>query len=1136
MKWGDINNNWNLVLRMATASLREFLESSTIHGLVHISTAKSRLAKALWLAIVVACFSFAIHMIIDSYKEWQESPVSTTITTHPITDLQFPTVTVCPPRGSDTALNHLLEKVKDVKFTDKERQKLLDISREVFVEVPNKKYANEMAKLFSVENIRSILYGQDDMPEIDEENKITLKTSELQGSFWSPLGWDRKASPLHYMLDFPDNIREIIGNGTLVIAVQAKGNWSVMMQENRLQLYRHELSMHDAEEFCVSQGGHLPSILSKEEQNHTLYAAWYENVWLGGTINKSASQTEWVKKPISQEKDDEVFSLAKGLAGEEGWKWLDGREWGYQNWDWEFKESNCTECECILFDVDGYWSETVCTLQNFSVEIFFICSSTPLMMSGNHSFTLKKDSLTLLSPTFHIWPGQTEDDEISISWKINDGNLSKEDSREFITKELQGSVSTPGLGSSAPSDYYNEGHEYTVVTELPYNITSIIGDGAMVVDIDVTVPDNQLTRGVELRTTELMLEYNSMELDWFDAESYCVAKGGHLASMSSNDQWQRLPTFLDENGIQLTNLWFGGKYEKTYREGYWSWSDEREWTAEAYWEPTDKGPDENCLHAYVYKLGISSSDWFAGHCDRRLSSVCMLPNTMNIQSDTRLVFTSENISVPALQFTWESKPGIHSGIDAGHIQPPHPDAIGGFMLKWHLKEQGLSQVDSTIKSNTLWKPKKKQFPDRTNQNLLLMMNLVRESRLNRVNEQDVWKTLLKFRWSEEIITDYVCLSEDVEHRVITKTSQELNLVCGFNAWVPDEDLLLGMRLYSVVHDCPRHLEEAVKLSLFFESLLTKHSLNTVVAAIMHNIQPRAGHNIEDFTAVNMWYKRLDKRYDFSLGSSILGLMTTEKLKQLKTLDPPYLENYKESIQELQYESVSSLFGMRNKDLLHCSILSPVNLSLNLNIPISGEDPSEVSHPPHLTSTWSSALIPFCAYRTNLGFAGNFSNLPGITFPLCSSFLPTILEGQLCYKLELNKPSGQGKGNALMLLLDSNEDRSLQAIGNDKEVAESPNETINLDVAVESIQGVSAKIYINMLSPYINFGGGVFKMTVVKRMSAKEDFLMMPLKSKNCEVEAYQDCQTRNLLDECNCVPWEVPSYQVGKQYHCWIYF
>ena len=88
---------------MVSTVISEFLESSTIHGLVHISTAKSKTVKAIWVAIVVACFAYAIYMINNSYKEWQESPVSTTITTQPITELEFPTVTVCPPRGSNTA-------------------------------------------------------------------------------------------------------------------------------------------------------------------------------------------------------------------------------------------------------------------------------------------------------------------------------------------------------------------------------------------------------------------------------------------------------------------------------------------------------------------------------------------------------------------------------------------------------------------------------------------------------------------------------------------------------------------------------------------------------------------------------------------------------------------------------------------------------------------------------------------------------------------------------------------------------------------------------------------------------------------------------------------------------------------------
>ena len=74
----------------------------------------------------------------------------------------------------------------------------------------------------------------------------------------------------------------------------------------------------------------------------------------------------------------------------------------------------------------------------------------------------------------------------------------------------------------------------------------------------------------------------------------------------------------------------------------------------------------------------------------------------------------------------------------------------------------------------------------------------------------------------------------------------------------------------------------------------------------------------------------------------------------------------------------------------------------------------MNHPPHLTSSWSSAFIPFCAYKINLNFSKNPFELPGIAFPLCSSFLPTILEGQRCYKLKLNDTSGEGKKNELML--------------------------------------------------------------------------------------------------------------------------
>ena len=196
----------------------------------------------------------------------------------------------------------------------------------------------------------------------------------------------------------------------------------------------------------------------------------------------------------------------------------------------------------------------------------------------------------------------------------------------------------------------------------------------------------------------------------------------------------------------------------------------------------------------------------------------------------------------------------------------------------------------------------------------------------------------------------------------------------------------------------------------------------------------------------------------------------------------------------------------------------------------------MSHPPHLRSSWSSALIPFCAYKTDLNLSDTSPPLNGTNFPLCSSFLPSILEGQLCYKLSLNKASGQGKRNELMLLLDYNENRSLQTISSKKKSISSSNRTLNFDTAIESIQSSKAKIQINTLSPYVGFGGGIYMMYSVKRMTAKEDYLKMPLTDRNCQVELYEDCRTRKLLEECNCVPLEMSAFKVHysprKVIHC----
>ena len=172
----------------------------------------------------------------------------------------------------------------------------------------------------------------------------------------------------------------------------------------------------------------------------------------------------------------------------------------------------------------------------------------------------------------------------------------------------------------------------------------------------------------------------------------------------------------------------------------------------------------------------------------------------------------------------------------------------------------------------------------------------------------------------------------------------------------------------------------------------------------------------------------------------------------------------------------------------------------------------MSHPSHLTSTWLSALIPFCAFKTDLNFSQNPLSLPGITFPLCSSFLPTLLDGQLCYKRTVNMKSGQGEKSALVLLIDYNDDRSINISPNS--LTGSSKTRLNYDNKFERKRRESVNIHIDTLSPFDGFGGGQYWMSAVKKMTPKRDFLGMDFRDKNCVTEPYEECKAKKLLQNC----------------------
>ena len=78
--------------------IKEFLESSTVHGLSYISSARNRPTKLFWISIVIMGFSTAGYLINNAFLGWKKSPIDTSIETFPISEVHFPKMVVCPPK------------------------------------------------------------------------------------------------------------------------------------------------------------------------------------------------------------------------------------------------------------------------------------------------------------------------------------------------------------------------------------------------------------------------------------------------------------------------------------------------------------------------------------------------------------------------------------------------------------------------------------------------------------------------------------------------------------------------------------------------------------------------------------------------------------------------------------------------------------------------------------------------------------------------------------------------------------------------------------------------------------------------------------------------------------------------------
>ena len=87
-----------------------------------------------WFLVFLLSLSISAFFINLSATDWAENPVSTDIETLPISDIRLPGITVCPPKGSHTALNYDLVKAENITLSKEDREEMFNVALDLLIE------------------------------------------------------------------------------------------------------------------------------------------------------------------------------------------------------------------------------------------------------------------------------------------------------------------------------------------------------------------------------------------------------------------------------------------------------------------------------------------------------------------------------------------------------------------------------------------------------------------------------------------------------------------------------------------------------------------------------------------------------------------------------------------------------------------------------------------------------------------------------------------------------------------------------------------------------------------------------------------------------------------------------------------
>lgn len=456
---------------------------------------------------------------------------------------------------------------------------------------------------------------------------------------------------------------------------------------HRYRYYEGDMTWTEARAMCQSLGGHLLTINSPEEQ------AFIQSKYPG--------YTGWI-----------------GAYGDaNGWAWVTGESWSYTNW--APNEPNNTDGEEWFGHIwNGMQWNDLADNDPRNDQTGYFCEFDSIYDTGVGVPTPSNDENTTVfnGHTYAYYDTACSWEQANEYCRSMGGHLVTITSAEEQAKVEQiisaGTMQGYWMGSkraanggdfawttgepfeykkwhSGQPDYYLGNEDYLMIytsskcwNDLDNLSDNISGKCGYICEWDTTsgslsIPNSNDNSSVASHNGHTYAYYD-MAFTWEDAEKYCESLGGHLATITSEEEQTKIEQMI--SGGAMEGYWLGSKRTTTGGDFAWITGEPFEYTKWHGGQPDYFRGNEEFLMIYTSSLGWNDLDTLSDNISGKCGFVCEWDSLDPNRMDQMLQNSGAQRGDITISLMWDSYDDLDLHVitpDRSEIYYDNPKACGG---------------------------------------------------------------------------------------------------------------------------------------------------------------------------------------------------------------------------------------------------------------------------------------------------------------------------------------------------------------------------------------------------------------------------------------------------------------------------